>query len=178
VPKERPSSSSLKSLILQEQNNAPMLSIFASIFGLLLVFLLLVNLLSEATIRERLERSAGEGVHHLNWSDGGKGFVVISFPESLRIIETGEGLAYGSICKPGSDFISYAEQVYQQRKDQLIFVILEGSVPVMAEARNCLAELMPNRSVNISWIMADQELLKSVLLGDIPSYIQEQIQKP
>ena len=165
------------SLSQQEQNNAPMLSIFASIFGLLMVFLLLVNMLSEAAVKERLEKSAGEGIHHLNWSDGGKGFVVISFPESLRIVETGDGVARNNICKPNSTFVRYAQRIYQRQKDQLIFVLLEGSVPVMAEARNCLAELMPNRPVHISWIMADQELLKSVLLDDIPPYIQEQIER-
>lgn len=178
MPKDIHSKGFLGSLNHQEENNAPMLSIFASIFGLLLVFLLLVNMLSEAAVRERLERSAGEGIHHLNWGDGAKGFVVLTFPDSLRIIETAESLGRGRICDPRGSFARYAKRVYQQQTDQLIFVLLEGSVPVMAEARNCLMQLMPNQSIHISWIMADRELLKSVLLDDIPSYIEEQIQQP
>lgn len=161
-----------------EENNAPMLSIFASVFGLLLFFLLLVNLLSESALRDRLDKSAGEGTYRLNWGGGGTGFVVISFPDSLRIVETGEGIGRGKICKQDGAFPRYANRVYQRRNNQLIFVLLEGSVTVMAEARNCLMTLMPQRPVHISWIMADQELLKSVLLDDIPSYIEEQIQQP
>lgn len=171
-----PVSGSLESLNRQEENNAPMLSIFAGIFGLLLVFLLLVNLLSEAAVRERLEDSAGEGAYRLNWGGGGKGFVVMTFPDSLRIVETGEGVGRDKICALSGSFARYARRVYQQQNNQLIFVLLEGSVSVMAEARNCLIQLMPQRAIHISWITADQELLKSVLLDDIPPYIEEQIQ--
>lgn len=161
-----------------EDNNAPMLSIFASVFGLLLFFLLVINLLSESALRDRLDQSAGEGTYRLNWAGGGNGFVVISFPDSLRIVENGAGVSKSKVCNPESPFVSYARRVYERRNNQLIFVLLEGSVPVMSRARNCLMEIMPRRAINISWIMADDELLKSVALDDLPPYIEEQIKEP
>ncbi len=157
----------------QEENNAPLLALFGGIFALLLVFLLLVNLLFEESLRERLEQAEEKGLYRIQSEYGGEGFVVITFPETLRIVETGEGVQRGRICEESSVFVQYARRVYSKDRKQLVFALLEGSVSTMAEARGCIRQLMPNRPLNIGWIMADNELLKSVSLDDIPPYIRD-----
>lgn len=157
----------------QEENNAPMLALFGGIFALLLVFLLLVNLLFEESLRERLEQAEEKGLYRIHSEHGSEGFVVITFPETLRIVETGEGVQRGRICERDSPFVRYAQRVYGANRKQLVFALLEGSVSTMAEARGCIRQLMPNRPLNIGWIMADNELLKSVSLDDIPPYIRD-----
>ena len=174
----RRSTGSSRGLEEQEQNNVPMMAIFGGVFGLLLVFLLIVNVLSEASVRERLEEFSKDGAYRLNWENGGAGYVVISFPDVLRIVETGESIDRGRICTQGSRFRRYAENVYNSRRQQLVFVLIEGSVSTMSEARNCLRTMMPQRLLNIGWIMADHEFLKSVTLDDIPSHIKEYAELP
>lgn len=172
---DRRRSQAAQGLGKQEENSVPMMAIFGGAFGLLLVFLLVVNLMSNAAVRERLEQIGERGVYRINWERGGAGFVVIVFPNDLRIIETGDSVSQGRICDAGSPFVDYARRVYDRDRKRLIFVLLESSVRVMAEARECLRRLMPNRFLTISWIMADNELLKSVKLNDIPPYIQEYV---
>ena len=159
-----------------------MMAIFGSVFALMLVFLLIVNLYSSAAVRERLERNRADGVHRIERTDGGSGYVAISFPSLLRIVETGASVPRGSICTPDSPFVTYAQRIYEQppapRADgtvpieQLVFFILDGGVPTMAEARNCMLRMWPDREILISWVIADDELLKSVSLDDIPAYIR------
>ena len=161
------------SLGAQEKNNAPMMAIFGGAFALLLVLLLVVNLLSEASMRERLDDFGADGLYRINWQQGGEGFVVLVFPDVLRIIESGESVPQGRICEAESPFVAYARRVYQAERKQIVFAILEGSVSTMSEARNCIRALMPNRPVNIGWLIASNELLKSVNLDDIPPYIQD-----
>ncbi len=160
----------------QEKNNAPMVEIFGGVFALLMVLFLLFNLFSQASLMERLETSADEGLYKVGWGANGSGYVVITFPDELRIIETGEVVERGKICKPGSAFIKYTRKIYNAKKQQLIFTLLEDSVLTMAEARNCMLRIMPNKLLTIGWIMANEELLKSVSLDDIPSYIDKVIQ--
>jgi len=157
----------------QEANNAPMIEIFGGVFALLLVLFLLMNLFAQAGLQERLEQVSEEGAYKIGWGASGSGFVVITFPDHMRIIETGETVNQGSVCAPQSPFIPYAQRIYGGDRRQLIFAILEGGVATMAEARNCLRALMPNRQITIGWIIADNELLKSVSIGDIPPHIQE-----
>ncbi len=157
---------------LKEENNAPMMAIFGGVFGLLLVFLVVVNLYSDAAQRERLERGSEDGMYQIERLDGGSGYVVITFPDELRIIETGVSVSPSEICATGSPFVDYAHRVYQDKGDQLVFFMLEGSVPTMAQARECLRQLWPQQVLAIGWVIADNELLKSVTLNDIPDYIQ------
>ena len=159
----------------QEENNAPMIEIFGGVFALLLVLFLLMNLFSQGGLLERLEQVTEEGTYKIGWGASGSGYVVVTFPDYLRIIETGATIDKGKICSPQSPFLSYGRRVYGADKQQMIFAILEGSVSTMAEARNCLRALLPSRQVTIGWIVADNELLKSVSIGDIPPHIQTTI---
>lgn len=154
---------------------APMVEIFGGIFALLLVLFLLMNLFSTAALVERLEAASDEGLHRVGWGPSGAGFVVLAFPSELRIVETGEVVPRGKICAPASPFVAYALRVYQADRQQIIFAILEQGVPTMAEARNCMMRTMPERTLAIGWIIANDELLKSVSLGDIPAYVREAV---
>ena len=157
----------------EQESNAPMMAVFGGMFALMLVFLLLVNVFSEQSIRERLKRGGEDGMYRIERLDGGQGYVIITFPQVLRIIETGESIPLAEICEPGSAYRRYAERIYDSEASQFIFVNLEGSIPLMARARNCLMEMWPERELMIGWIPADNEFLKSVILDDIPSYIRD-----
>ncbi len=158
---------------LPEDNHTPMMAIFGGVFGLLLVFLVVVNLYSDAAQRERLEHGNEDGRYRIERLDGGAGYVVISFPHELRIVETGAGIQPDAICEPGGPFTDYAHRVYETKGDQLVFFVLEGSVTTMATARECLRLMWPGQVLTIGWVMADNELLKSVALNDIPGYIRD-----
>lgn len=159
--------------VLQEENNTPMMAIFGGVFGLLLVFLVVVNLYSDAAQRERLEHSSKDGLYRIERLDGGSGYVVIAFQGELRIIESGISVAPDAVCAATSPFVDYARRVYENDGDQLVFFILENSIPTMAMARECLRQMWPQQTLTIGWVIADNELLKSVALGDIPDYIRD-----
>ncbi len=163
----------LDSLARQEENPAPLLAIFGGVFALMLVFLLLINLLSGAEVRERLERTSEDGLYRIERMDGAAGYAVLTFPSALRIVESGTVVSLGAICGPGGAFVEYARRIYAEKQDQIVFFMLEGSVPVMAEARACLRDLWPERALTIGWVVTDNEFLKSVSLDDIPSYIRD-----
>ncbi len=165
--------------VAEEENSASMMAAFGGFFGLLLVFLVLVNLFTGEAARERLESAGENGLYRIERPDKqGAGFMVITFPESLRIVETGEGVPMGHVCSGSSAaFSDYAHKVYENKGDQLVFFMLEGSVAMMAEARQCLRDFWPNRTVTIGWVIADNELLKSVALNDIPAYIKEYVEE-
>ena len=156
-----------------DESNAPMMAVFGGMFALMLVFLLIVNIFSESAVRERLKDTADDGLYRIQSLTGGHGYVVIVFPNTLRIVETGEGVARGDICTEGSAYRNYAEKIYENDDQQLLFFVLEGSIPVMADARNCLAYIWPDRAIRIGWVVADNEFLKSVVVDDIPSYIRD-----
>lgn len=159
--------------MLDQDSNTPMMAIFGGVFGLLLVFLVVVNLYSDAAQRERLEQGSEDQKYRIERLDGGSGFIVLSFPGELRIIESGTSVSPKMICAANSPFVAYAQRVYENDGDQLVFFILENSVPTMAIARECLRQLWPQQALTIGWVIADNELLKSVALNDIPSYIRE-----
>ncbi len=161
----------------QEENSAPMMAVFGGMFALMLVFLLVVNVVSQAAVRERLKEATDEGTYRIEREDGSSGYSIIVFPESLRIVETAEGVDRGSICDAGSAYRRYAQRVYQQKGDQLLFFITEGAVPTMAEARNCLRSMWPDETLSIGWVITDNEFLKSVMLDEIPEYIQEHAER-
>ena len=158
------------------ENNAPMVEIFGGLFALMLVLFLIVSLMSEASVRERLDRTSEEGLYRINWSQSGSGFVVIAFPNNLRIVETNVVVPLARVCEPGGAFPEYVRKVYGAPKQQIVFTVLERSVPAMRAARDCIGAVMGNRSLTIGWIIADREMLKSVSLDDIPPYIEEAIQ--
>ncbi len=163
----------LSALARQEENNAPMMAIFGGVFALMLVFLLLVNVFSSHAVRERLDRASEHGTYRIERMDGGAGYVVIVFPGAIRIVETGAGVAAGTVCEPGSAFVDYARRIYEDERDQIVFVLLQGSVGAMFEARECLRAMWPGQVLTIGWVIADDEFLKSVSLDDIPAFIRE-----
>lgn len=162
----------------QETNSAPMVEIFGGLFALLLVLFLIMNLLSQAALVERIEAASDEGLYRVGWDAGGSGFVVLAFPAEVRIVETGEAVGAGRICAPDSPFVDYVRRIYGGERQQVVFAILEGGVPTMAEARNCIRAVLPGRELTIGWIVASDELLKSVSLNDIPAYVKEAVDAP
>ena len=163
----------------QEKNNAPMVEIFGGVFALLLVLFLLINTFSQLSLQERLEGLNSEGDYKVSWGVQGTGYSILAFPDELRIVESGDVLKRDEICVPGSPFASYVRKIYSMPKQQLIFIILEGSVKTMAIARECMRTTMPavRDKLTIGWIIADRELLKSVSLDDIPPYIERVIKR-
>ena len=155
-----------------------MMAIFGGVFGVLMVFLVVVNLYSDAAQRERLEHGSEDGLYRIDRLDGGSGYVVITFPDELRIIESGLSINPSQVCVAGSPFLDYAHHVYEANGNQIVFFMLEGSVPTMALARECLRQTWPQQIVSIGWVIADNELLKSVALNDIPPYIQGYVKDP
>ena len=153
-----------------------MIEIFGGIFALMLVLFLIINILSQGSIEERLETSKDEGLYRVGWESHGAGFVVMTFSDELRILETQESVKREDICNPSSPFVKYAYKIYNSSNNQIIFTILERSVPTMAVARNCMMELFPGKVLNIGWIIANNELLKSISLDDLPPYIENTIQ--
>ena len=152
-----------------------MVEIFGGIFALLLVLFLLMNLLSQAALVERLETASEEGLYRVGWGASGEGYVVLAFPAELRIVETGAAVSAGSICRADSPFVAYVRRVYQADRQQIVFAILADGVGTMAEARNCIMRVLPERLLSIGWIIANDELLKSVALGDIPAFIRRAV---
>ena len=161
-----------------DTNGAPMVEIFGGIFALLLVLFLIMNLLSQAALVERLEAASDEGLFRVGWGPSGSGFVVLAFPSELRIVETGEAIGTEDVCAPQSPFVAYARQIYHVDQQQLIFAILEHGVVTMAKARNCLMRVLPNQTIAIGWIIANDELLKSVALNDIPAFVTKAVANP
>ena len=159
----------------QESNSAPMVEIFGGLFALLLVLFLIMNLLSQAALVERIEAASDEGLYRVGWEAGGEGFVVLAFPAEVRIVETGDAAGAGRICEPDSPFVDYVRRIYRAERRQIVFAILEGGVPTMAEARNCIRAVLPGRELTIGWIVANDELLKSVSLNEIPAYVREAV---
>ena len=120
-----------------------MVEIFGGIFALLLVLFLLMNLLSQAALVERLETASEEGLYRVGWGASGEGYVVLAFPSELRIVETGEAVSAGSVSAgPDSPFVPYVRRVYQADRQQIVFAILEDGVGTMAEARNCIMRVL------------------------------------
>lgn len=161
----------------QERNNAPSVEIFGGVFALLLVLFLLINTFSQAALQERLSDINEGGAYKVDWGTRGSGYVVITFPGELRIVETSEAVRKDAVCDDGSPFVRYARKLYQTGNKQIVFTVLENSVATMAAARNCMMRIMPGKHLTIGWIIADRELLKSVSLDDIPPYIDEVIRE-
>lgn len=161
----------------QTDNDVPSIEIFGGVFALLLALLFIINFLTRSLLNERLEEVAEEGLYKINWQNGATGYVVLAFPDSLRIVETGAEISPAQLCSPDSEFVKYTNRVYAQERSQIIFAILEGAVPVMLSARNCIQNLTPDQRLSIGWIIADNELLKSIKLNDIPEHISKVLEQ-
>ncbi|MDE0007054.1 MAG: hypothetical protein OXS50_02120, partial [Gammaproteobacteria bacterium] len=81
----------------QDGSGTPMVEIYGGIFAHLLVLFLIMNLMTQASLVERLEAAKDEGLHRVGWGANGAGFVVLAFPQELRIVETGEVVRAGDI---------------------------------------------------------------------------------
>lgn len=158
-------------------NDTPLIEIFGGIFALMLVLFLIISFFTQSSLVERLESASEEGLYRVGWGTNGTGFVVLAFPDEIRIIESSQTVPAVAVCQPGSPFVSYAQNIYSRPKQQIIFAILENSAPTMAKARNCIAAIMPNRTVSIGWLIANNELLKSISVNDIPPFIKKAIEQ-
>ncbi len=156
----------------QDNNDMPMIEIFGGLFALLLVLLVIISLLSSINLEKKMEDFDSGGEFSVGFDNNSEGFVVLSYPGGLYVPSLQQQLTLRSICQSGSAFVSFAKSIYQQKKQQLIFAIVEGGVDTMAVARQCLMKIMPQRKMTIGWIIADDELLKSLTVGDIPPHIK------
>ena len=153
------------------KNSTPQIELFGGVFALLLVLFLLINTFLGTQVEERLGEISEEGVYKIGWETKGSGYTVIVFPNEVSIVQNGATVGVDELCDPRSPFLRYVHEVYAQPKTQIIFILLENSVRTMAKARSCLRTLFPARPLSIGWIIADNELLKSVSLDDIQPYI-------
>lgn len=157
--------------------NTPMVEIFGAAFALLLILFLLINLFAEAQLRAQVENSIEESVYKINWEQGASGYIVLSFPDRLQIIENKKVSNYSEIknnCK-SSNFARYATEVYNKEKTQIIFAITSGGVRTMKAARDCLMKMWPRRRISIGWIVANNDFLQAVRLQDLPPRIQRSL---
>ena len=160
-----------------EAGQTPMVEIFGASFAFLLILFLLINLFSEAELRMQMENANEAGSYQVNWETGSEGFVVISFADHLRIIETNTRVAIADICAPDSAFVAYGQKIYNNpEQQQIIFAITEQGTATMAKARNCLRRILPDQRLAIGWIIANNDLLRSVNLQDLPARIQRAIE--
>ncbi|MEZ9548886.1 MULTISPECIES: hypothetical protein [Vibrio] len=149
------------------------IEVFGGVFAILMVLFLIINLLSSARLEERLDRLSDEGDFKIKWGENGNGFVIITYPDSLFIIETGEFEKYDDICGSNSKFIDYTRKIYSQKNSQIIFSILENSVGTMRKARDCIQKTYKGKRVSIGWMIVDGNTMKAINLGDIPYYIDK-----
>ena len=161
----------------EQDNTIPMVEIFGSTFALLLIIFLILNVLTESKLLTILNEQPSEGEYKIDWESSGEGYIVMVFPDRIKILETGTTISKKNICQQNSDFIGYAKKIYSNKKKQIIFSILEGSVHTTAVARNCLYRLFQKKPISIGWIIANNELLKAVSINEIPYYIENAIKK-
>ncbi len=156
--------------------DTPTVEVFGSALALLIIVFILTNLVISKDITAMLEHSVEDAKYKVSWQDGSEGFVVISYYDKIRIIETNEDVLKADICKQNSPFIRYVEKIYDNKdRQQLIFAITDKSVTTMAIARECLRVHYLNRAINIGWIIANKDLLSTVRLQDLPKHIKRSI---
>lgn len=156
--------------------DAPIVEVFGSALALLIIILVISNIVITQDIRAMLDRSTEGAKFDVSWQDGSQGFVIITYANKLRIIESNQALNQNEICKSNSPFLQYAEKIYDNNdKQQLIFAITEKGVTTMAIARECLRTHYPKRRISIGWIIANKDLLSTVRLQNLPSYIKKTI---
>ena len=164
-------------IALYDAVDTPSVEVFGSALALFIIIFILVNLIITQDIQTMLDRSIESAKYKISWNNQGEGYIVIAYTDKLKIIETGETIARKRICEPNSPLITYANKLYNVQKQQLIFAIVDGGVQTMADARNCIRQLWPNRAVSIGWIIANKDLLSTVELENLPARIKKSIQQ-
>ena len=161
-----------------QDSDTPVIEVFGAALALLIILLVLVNTIVTQDIQAMLDRSTEGAEFKVSWQDGSEGLVVLSYKDKLRILETNTEVAKADICSAGSPFLDYVENIYAAgSSQQIIFAILDMGVDTMAIARDCLRLRWQNRPISIGWIIANQDLLGSVNLQDIPARIKRTIQE-
>ncbi|MFC5076295.1 hypothetical protein VTH8203_01056 [Vibrio thalassae] len=157
------------------ENNESIASIevFGGVFAILMVLFLIINILATARLEERLDRLSNEGEFKIKWGEHGNGFVIVTYPDSVFIIETGEFEKHDNICSAKSKFIEYTRKTYSQKNSQIIFAVLDNSVGTMRKARDCIQETYKGKRVSIGWMIVDKNTMKAINLGDMPYYIEQ-----
>jgi len=160
----------------RQEASLPMVEIFAGTFAILIIIFLLLQLFVKIKDTLRVLPVPDEGEYKIFFPGEGYGYTVLAFPDKIRIVETGEAIAKGTICSPGSSYISYAKSIYKN-KNKLVFAIFENGISQFLEARNCLVKLLPEKPIiQIAWIIVDNELLKSISINQFPAHIKKNIQ--
>ena len=162
--------------LLHAEFDAPMVEVFGGTLALLIIVFILLNIVVSEDLKHMLDRSTESATFKVSWQDGSEGFVVVTHPGKLRILETNESVAADAVCLPQSPFLRYVERIYNHaERQQIIFAITENSVATTAAARNCLREHFPQRTISIGWIIASRDLLSTVRLQDLPPRIKRAI---
>lgn len=148
------------------------IEVFGSTFALLVVLFVILNIMTESQLQQRLEKTITEGSYKISWQNKSEGYIVIAFFDYLFIVEQAKKIAKADICKPNSAFINYAKKIYGNKKKQIVFALVEGSVHTMRLGRDCMRQIFPKKALLIAWIIANEELLKSVAIDQLPAYIK------
>jgi len=164
-----------KSII--DQIDTPSVEVFGSALALFIIIFIMVNLIVTQDIQTMLDRSIDNAKYKISWNNQGEGYIVVAYRDKLKIIETGDTVVRNQICQPSSPFLQYIERLYNVQNQQLIFAITDGGVQTMADARNCMRQIWPNRLISIGWIIANRDLLSTVDLEQLPARIKKSIQK-
>lgn len=154
--------------------DTPTVEIFGSALALLIVVFILTNFVSSQNIVAMIDRSVEGAKYKVVYQNGSEGFVVITYPNKLRIIQTNEEVKEADICQENSPFMQYIQEIYGQKK-QLIFAMTDNSISTMAKARECLRTRFLDQNINIAWIIANKDLLSNVRLQDLPAHIKRSI---
>ena len=159
--------------------NTPMVEIFGAAFALLLILFLLINIFAEAELRAQVENTLEDSIYKINWEQGAEGYIVLTFPDRVHVIEKKEATNRADLRKDcaQTNFANYAREVYDKKNTQLIFAITTGSVSTMRLARDCLKDMWPNRRVSIGWIIANDDFLQAVRLEELPPRIRRSLEK-
>ncbi len=160
---------------IDQNDDMPMIEIFGGLFAVLLVLFVIITLLSSYQETTRLDDSAEPGEFTVGFQGEGEGHVVISSPNGIFIPSLGKRLDKKSICAKNSAFIPFSKDIYLNQKQQIIFAIVSGGVSSMAIARDCLRQVLYKKQLTIGWIIADDELLKSMSLNQLPDYIKHAV---
>jgi len=139
-----------------------LVEVFGGIFAVLL-FVYFCTLMMVGGVNRFLPPTNDPGDYRLSWPGKGSGWVVLVYHDRLVILETNEPpVERGRICDPSSPYVNYIRKVYLSRQDHIIFGIVEGGIPTMVEARQCLIEMFQDQPLRISTVIADREFLKVV----------------
>ena len=162
--------------LLYADFDAPMVEVFGGTLALLIIVFILLNIIVSEDLQHMLDRSTESATYKVSWQDGSEGFVVITHPGRLRILETNESVSKEAVCLPQSPFLRYVERIYNNaERQQIIFAITENSVATIAAARDCLRGHFPDRTISIGWIIASRDLLSTVRLQELPPRIKRAI---